>query len=473
MTFVSQIKSGSERLPSRRQRLLADVALTPDGWRRNLLVEIESGDGRIAAIECDVAEADEAERIGILLPAPANLHSHAFQRAMAGLTEKRGWTSDSFWTWRSLMYRFVELLTPEDIEAIAAMVQMETLEAGYAAIGEFHYLHHQPNGDVYSAPGELTHRIFEATKTTGIGLTHLPVLYTQGGIDGRPLEGGQRRFGNSLDGFEALLADIKVRLGDLPKDCRLGGAPHSLRAAAISEVKAVADFFQDGPLHIHIAEQIREVEEVQATTGRRPLHYLFDHANVDHRWCLIHATHMDPSETQTLADSGAVVGVCPITEASLGDGIFQASAFMQMGGRIGIGTDSNIQVSLVSELQLLEYGQRLRDRRRAVLATEQKSTGRFLFDAACAGGAQALHRDAGSIEIGKLADLVALDDEALALTGLEDDAILDAWIFADDDRLVTDVWSAGRHVVTEGRHRRRADIQEKARRVMTKLRSAL
>lgn len=455
-------------------KLAARQALTPEGWRRDLLVEI-GVDGRIASIEADdFAAADlSAETVGILLPAPANLHSHAFQRAMAGLSEARTAGQDSFWTWRTLMYRFVERLTPGDVEAIAAAVQMEMLEAGYAAVGEFHYLHHQQDGTAYAAPAELSHRIFSAATLTGIGLTHLPVLYTQGGLDGRSLTGGQRRFGCTIDSFAALFDDARTGMAALPPDARFGLAPHSLRAVSASDLATALTLAPTGPLHLHIAEQTAEVDEIEAGTGQCPVAWLLDHHHVDRRWCLIHATHMTTAETETLAGTGAVVGLCPITEANLGDGIFRGPDYLQAGGSFGIGTDSNIRIALAEELRTLEYGQRLRDRRRAVLASDDRSPGRLLFDGACQGGAQALDRDAGSIKVGKFADLVALDDQATALQGLDGDTILDSWIFAGDDRLVTDVWSAGRHQVRSGRHIDRTPIMARFQGVLGRLRTEL
>jgi formimidoylglutamate deiminase len=450
-------------------RIFARQALTRSGWQQDLSVEIGE-DGRIAALG---GGADADHRVGVLLPAPANLHSHAFQRAMAGLTEGRTAGRDSFWSWRTLMYRFAQSLTPDDVEAIAAAVQLEMLQAGYAAVGEFHYLHHQPDGSAYAAPAELSHRTFAAAAETGIGLTHLPVLYSQGGLDGRPLEGGQRRFGCDRERFAALLDDARVGLRALPADARLGVAPHSLRAVGAAELDAAASLLPDAPIHLHIAEQTAEVEEVKQTTGQTPVAWLFDHQPVDQRWCLIHATHMTPAETGALAASGAIAGLCPITEANLGDGIFPGSAFLDAGGRLGIGSDSNIRIALAEELRMLEYGQRLRDRERAVLASEDRSTGRRLFEAAAAGGARALGRDAGRIEPGALADLVALDDQSTACAGLSGDRILDSWIFAADDRVVTDVWSAGRHVIKDRRHPMAASIAARFRIVLKKLRAEL
>lgn len=450
----------------------AETALLPSGWVENVEVTI-AGDGRIASVSGARAGRHADHRTGLLLPAPANVHSHAFQRAMAGLAERRGKAGeDSFWTWRALMFRFLERLTPEDIEALAAQVQMEMLEAGFAAVGEFHYLHHQPDGTPYSDLAETGARICAAARETGIGLTLLPVLYQRGGADGRPLGSGQRRFGNMLERFLTLHDATARHLAALPDDCRLGAAPHSLRAVAPEALAEIARA-TTGPLHMHLAEQQAEVDEIRAAYGARPVRYLLDTQPPDGRWCLVHCTRMTAAETRALAATGAIAGLCPITEASLGDGIFDGARWLEQGGAIGIGSDSNIRINLSEELRLLEYSQRLRDRRRAVLAEPGGSTGRRLFDAACAGGARALGRDGGTIAPGRRADLLALDATHPDLAGRHGDSLLDTWIFATGDRLVRDVWSAGRHVVRDGRHVARDRITARWRVTLSRLAEAL
>lgn len=441
----------------------AKTALLPSGWVDNVILTIAEG-----RIETIAPGTDGDTSVDILLPALANLHSHAFQRAMAGLTEKRGPdASDSFWTWRSLMYRFLDHLTPDDIQSIAAYVQLEMLQSGYAAVGEFHYLHHQPGGAPYDNLAELSDRIIAAAADTGIGLTHLPVLYMQGGCDGRPLGPGQDRFGNSADRFAKLHEQCAKSLAHLPNDAMLGMAPHSLRAVNKS---ALAHALPDhGPIHMHLAEQRAEVDEVLHTYGARPTEWALDNLDVNERWCMIHATQMKPHETKGLAATGAVAGLCPITESSLGDGIFDGVRWLDHQGRIGIGSDSNIRIACAEELRTLDYSQRLRDHTRAALATADKSTGRRLYDACASGGAQALGRDAGTIEPGKWADLVALDGDATDLIGKSGDTLLDAWIFASDDRLVRHVWSAGRPVITEGRHPNHAKITDQYRATLHRL----
>jgi formimidoylglutamate deiminase len=442
----------------------ADTALLPKGWAKDVTLTIGS-DGRIASMDPEPADM----HVGILLPAMQNVHSHAFQRAMAGLSERRGKTGqDSFWTWRQLMYRFLDHLTPEDVQSISALVQMEMLEAGNASVGEFHYLHHQPGGAPYADLSEMGQRICAATEQTGIGLTLLPVLYQQGGVDGRSLTAGQIRFGNDLERFQLLMDAVQSAFSHLPGDCILGAAPHSLRAVTPAALAELTDMVR-GPLHMHLAEQIAEVEEIEAAYGARPVRWMLEHQPPDSRWCLIHCTQMLPDESIDLAATGSVAGLCPITEASLGDGIFDGNRWLNAGGAVAIGSDSNIRISLAEELRQLEYSQRLRDRARAVLAHPGGSTARRLYDAALSGGARALGRTSGRIALGQLADLVALDETDPDLIGRTDDSVLDTWVFATGDRLVLDVWSAGRHVVRNGKHVERQAILSAYRKTMARL----
>ncbi len=443
----------------------ADWALLPEGWERDVALRIEGG--RIAAI--GAAGAKGGRRVGCLLPAPANLHSHTFQRAMAGLTERRSAGQDSFWTWRSLMYRFLDRLTPEDVEAIAAQVMVEMAEAGFAAVAEFHYLHHQPGGVTYAGLAEMSERIVNAAAETGFGLTLLPVLYQRGGCDGRALGPGQVRFGNDPERFARLWQGAAQAVARLP-DGVTGVAPHSLRAVDLAGLRMAEAIAPGAPIHIHLAEQVAEVEEVSAAMGARPVEWLLGNAAVDGRWCPIHCTQMTAAETVALARSGAVAGLCPITEANLGDGIFDGVRYLGAGGRWGVGSDSNVRISLTEELRLLEYSQRLRDRGRALLAEGERSTGRVLWEGAAQGGAQAAGRGAGVMAVGQWADLVALDMESLHLEGRGGDEILDAFVFAGNDGLVADVWSAGRHIVTGGRHVARDAVAARFRAVMRGLR---
>ncbi|MEP3438589.1 MAG: formimidoylglutamate deiminase [Hoeflea sp.] len=449
----------------------AEKALLRDGWAENVRIEI-SPDGLIETIQ--TGQPAEGHRTGVLLPAPANCHSHAFQRAMAGLTEKRGPDpSDSFWTWRQLMFRFLDRLTPEHVETIAAFVQMEMLEAGYSANVEFHYLHHQPGGLPYANLAEMAERIAAASVTTGMGLTLLPVHYQYGGCDKRALGSGQIRFGNTLDAYAELHAKSAEAIAHLPADSRIGVAPHSLRAVAPEDLGHHVRLAGDTPLHMHLAEQIAEVEEIQAAYGKRPVELVLDSMELNERCCFIHCTQMLSHETDGLARSGAVAGLCPITESSLGDGIFDGVRWFENGGSIAIGSDSNIRISLSEELRTLDYSQRLRDHSRAALATPDKSTGRRLFDAVNAGGATTSARNHGSLAIGKLADMMALKADAVDLIGRGGDTILDCYVFAGDDRMVADVWSAGRHMVTEGSHIGREAIVSAYARTMKELGEAI
>ncbi len=432
-------------------QILAARALLPTGWADGVRVTVAGG--RIVSVETGVPGGQ-----GALVPAPANLHSHTFQRAMAGLTEHRTGGRDSFWTWRELMYRFLDRLTPDDVEAIAAQAFVEMAEAGFAACAEFHYLHHAPGGAAYASPAEMAQRIVAAAEAVGLGLTLLPVLYQRGGCDGRALSGGQLRFGCDEGRFAALWHGVRLTA----PDAILGVAPHSLRAVTPQGLAFAADLAPAAPIHLHIAEQQAEVDEVLAATGARPVEWLLANAAVDARWCAVHATRMTAEETARLAATGAVAGLCPITEANLGDGIFDAPAWRRAGGRFGVGSDSNVLISLAEELRTLEYGQRLRDRARAVIAEDDRSTGRVLVQGAAEGGAQAAGRAAGRIAPGLWADLVRLD------TDLAGDSALDAFVFARGT--VADVWSAGRPVVTGGRHPARAAVAARFRATIAALR---
>jgi formimidoylglutamate deiminase len=444
--------------------LHAATALLPEGWARDVRIRID--DGRIAEVQTGVPGAGH----GVLLPAPVNLHSHTFQRAMAGLTEARTAGQDSFWTWRALMYRFLDRLSPDDVQAIAAQAMVEMAESGFAAVCEFHYLHHPVGGGTYADPAEMSARVAQAARETGLGLTHLPVIYEQGGVDGRPLAGGQLRFGSSPEVHAQLLDGAARALAGLP-DAVLGVAPHSLRAVSRGTLDRVAGM-TDGPIHIHIAEQLAEVDEVQAAWGARPVEWAVAHLPLDRRWCMIHATQMTAGETANLAFTGAVAGLCPITEANLGDGIFNAPGWLAAGGTFGVGTDSNVRISLPEELRVLEYSQRLQGKARAVMA-DDRSTGRLLWEEAAKGGAQAAGRATGRIAVGQWADLLALETQDLRLEGLAGDKLLDAAVFAGRDGLVTDLWSAGRHIVQGGQHIARDAIATRFRATMHRLREAL
>ncbi len=440
------------------QRIWAREALLPEGWRDSVLIEIAPG-GRVGAVGPDTAPTTDCLRVGVLVPAPANCHSHAFQRAMAGLTEQRGAEpSDTFWTWRQRMFAFLERIMPEQVEAIAAQVQMEMLEAGFATNVEFHYLHHRPDGGPYADPAEMSARIAAAAATTGIGLTLLPVHYQFGGLDRRPLGAGQRRFGTDPDRFARLVEGAERALGVLPADTVLGIAPHSLRAVAPETLAMLAALRPGAPVHMHLAETPGEVAEVMAALGRRPVEWMMENVALSSRWCLIHLTQMLPAETRALARTGAVAGLCPLTEASLGDGIFDGVTWCDENGAIALGSDSNIRISLAEELRQLDTSQRLRDHSRAAMATAARSTGRRLLEDVATGGATASGRGRGRIEPGAWADLLALDTTHVDLEGLRGDTVLDSFAFAGDSGMVAEVWAAGRHLVRGGRHIRRDEI---------------
>lgn len=424
--------------------IFAKQALLPQGWAADVRISVTLG--RITAIECDTVAQSGDQRVATLLPALSNLHSHTFQRAMAGMTEYRTAGQDSFWTWRDLMYRFVGRLTPDQVQAIAALAFVEMQETGFAAVAEFHYLHHGPQGAPYANIAEMSARILAAAAETGIGLTHLPVLYTYGGAGKLALNAGQLRFGNSVDAFATLMAAVQ----SLPRghDTQIGMAPHSLRATCPEDLSRALP--ATGPIHIHVAEQPAEVADITTWLGARPVEWLLDNAPVGPNWCMIHATHMTPDETIRLAKTGAVAGLCPVTEANLGDGAFSAPLWTGSNGRFGIGTDSNIRISMSDELRGLEYSQRLRDLKRNVLGGGH--TGAYLYQSAAIGGAAALGRASGQIALGQWADLVAIDDSHPSLCALDKDHLLDGLVFAAPDRVITDLWSAGRHAVRQGRH---------------------
>lgn len=447
-------------------------ALVGEDWQANVLITVGKA-GLIERIESVTIPPAGAITVDSLLPSVANLHSHSFQRAFAGMTEHRDKSQDSFWTWRTLMYRFLEQLTPEHIEAIAAQVFLEMLEAGYASVGEFHYVHHQRGGKRYASRTELSERILAAACQTGIGLTHLPVLYTYGGARRQALVGGQMRFGNSVDEFAMLIGELSSKITEASSDTVLGIAPHSLRATSPEELSELVSAYDDRPVHIHIAEQPREVEDISDWLGARPVEWLVANQSVDQRWCLIHATHMTAQETVDLAESGAVAGLCPITEANLGDGAFNGPGFLSANGALGIGSDSNVRISLSEELSALEYSQRLRDISRNLMVVGGGSVGQSIYCRAAQGGAQALGRNAGKIEVGRLADLVAINSNHEYLCALSSDQLIDGFCFASDDRVVTDVWSAGRHIVERGRHVKRNQIVANFKAAISNLKSRL
>jgi len=443
-------------------------ALLPTGWSDDVTVEI--GDDGLIARVTPGGGPDGAERVaGIAIPGLPNLHCHAFQKGMAGLAERRGPGGDSFWTWREVMYRFLSRLTPDDVEAIAAYAYVEMLEVGFTLVGEFHYLHHDPQGRPYADIGEMAARIAAASRATGIGLTLLPCLYTYGGFGNAAPNPGQIRFINATDRFVTLMSRSREIVGQLP-GAVIGIAPHSLRAVSAEQLREAAAIFATGPVHIHAAEQTKEVDDCMAALGARPVQWLLDEMGIDQRWCLIHATHMTDDETARLARSGAVAGLCPLTEGSLGDGIFNGETYLATQGRFGIGTDSNIQIDAPAELRQLEYSQRLKARARNVMtASEGESTGRSLYTRALAGGAQALAQPMGALAPGNRADIVVLDADHPDLAGASGDMVLDVLVFSAGRGLIRTVIAAGQCVVSNGRHHAREEIAKRYREVVSRL----
>jgi formimidoylglutamate deiminase len=442
--------------------LFFNEALIESGWASNVRIEIAGA--VLASVETGARTTVGDERHAVGLPGMPNLHSHAFQRGMAGLTEIRGRDHDNFWTWREVMYRFALALGPEDLQALASLAYVEMLEAGFTRVGEFHYLHHDRDGTPFRNPAEMGVRIITAAAETGIGLSLLPVFYAHGGFGGKPPTPGQRRFICNPEVFARLMEASRRAAATLPGSV-VGLAPHSLRAVTPDELAAIRPLVGDGPIHIHAAEQRREVEDCLAWSGRRPVEWLLDHVRADGRWCFVHAIHMTEEETQRMAEAGVVAGLCPVTEASLGDGIFNGPYFTACGGRFGVGSDSNVLVGLADELRQLEYAQRLQCGQRNVMTrSEGASTGRSLYEAAAGGGSVALGAPRAALATGAPADIVSLDSRNPALVERHGDQLIDAWIFAARTNPVDCVWVGGQKWVEGGRHRARESIVARYRR---------
>jgi formimidoylglutamate deiminase len=448
-------------------KLFARNALLPTGWTRDVVVDVGPG-GTIRSVDVAFERPTDAEPLqGALIPGMPNAHSHAFQRAMAGLTERGGPAADNFWTWRAQMYRFLDRIGPDDEEAIATQLYLEMLKAGYTAVAEFHYLHRDPAGRSYANPAEMALRIQAAADASGIALTLLPVFYAHSDFGGAPPLRGQKRFVHDTSSFLALFDSLAL------DGLKLGVAPHSLRAVAPEELAQILTFTRqrdpDAPVHIHAAEQTKEVDDCVAWSGARPVEWLLEHADVDKRWCIVHATHVTDDEAARLAATGAVVALCPSTESDLGDGVFPARAYLAAGGRIAIGGDSHVGVDPFVELRLIEGAQRLTLRRRNVLAREGESTGLALYQAALGGGAQAVAQPVGAIAAGRRADLVELDEDDPALAEQRASHLLDAAIFGPARHVVRDVMVAGRWVIGEGHHADEEAILTRYRQTLKRL----
>ncbi|WP_199063241.1 formimidoylglutamate deiminase [Serratia sp. ASV30] len=430
----------------------ASRALLPTGWAHNVRLEVDAH-GQLVKVTPN-ADPDGCLRLhGDVVPGMPNLHSHAFQRAMAGLAEVAGNPQDSFWTWRDLMYRLVQRLTPEQVGVIARQLYIEMLKGGYTQVAEFHYLHHTPEGKAYADRGEMTGRLSEAALQAGIGMTLLPVLYSYAGFGAQPAQAGQRRFIQSAESYLEQQQVIARQLAGQPLQNQ-GLCFHSLRAVELGQMQQIlAASDQALPVHIHIAEQQKEVNDCLAWSGQRPVAWLYEHLPVDSRWCLVHATHLDREELEQLARSKAVAGLCPTTEANLGDGIFPGDSYLHHQGRWGIGSDSHVSLNVVEELRWFEYGQRLRDQRRNRLTTpEQPAVADVLYQQALRGGAQACGTAIGKLAVGYRADWLVLDGDDPYLASAPDASILNRWLFAGGKEQIRDVFVAGRQVIEQGRH---------------------
>ena len=436
--------------------LFAEVALLPGGWQENVMLRWDDAGDLCEVRSGATAPVGTPRAAGPVVSGMPNLHSHAFQRAMAGLTETLGDPADSFWSWRTLMYRFAQRLLPHHLHAIGRHLYIEMLKAGYTSVCEFHYVHHGANGQPYDNPAELAEQIVRAGEEVGMGMTLLPVLYQYSGFGQSAPLAHQQRFISSPEWILGLRERMKQALPE-NGNRRYGVAPHSLRAVSQASLQALVEGLQhsdpQAPIHIHIAEQTREVDDCLANLGQRPVQWLLEHQAIDSCWCLVHATHMDDSEYAAVARSGATVGLCLTTEANLGDGIFPAVDYLAQGGRMGIGSDSHVSLSVVEELRWLEYGQRLRDQRRnRMYRSDQPMVGRTLYDAALAGGAQAMGQPVAGLAVGQRADWLVLDGNDPYLATAQDDAILNRWLFAGGDRQVRDVLVNGQWVVRDGHH---------------------
>ena len=458
-------------LPVHSSSIFAQQALLPDGWRKNVRLEFDAN-GCFTAILPDSVPVAGSEHVDVLMPPLPSLHSHAFQRAMAGLTEKRLDPADSFWTWRDQMYRLAARVDPEALQAISAQLYMEMLKSGFTQVAEFHYLHHAPDGTQYENPAEMSQSVVEGALQAGIGMTILPTLYCHAGF-GQKLAEGQKRFGSTPEFIAQVISNIGSKYsGNLLVTA--GMAIHSLRAASGDDIHKMLALVSDKvPVHIHIAEQVREVEDCLSALGRRPVQWLLDEFPVDHRWCLVHATHLDDRETVRLARSGAVAGLCPITEANLGDGIFPLSKYIDEGGKFGIGTDSNVLLSAMEELRTLEYGQRLfsRKRCRSLPSEATGSVGDWLYQQALHGGSQACAHGGGRLAVGERADALSIRRQDLSFPDLEIMDMLDSLIFTCPSLPVHHVLCAGKWVIRDGRHIHEAAINRAYQKAITTLRS--
>jgi len=450
-------------------KIFCKTVLQGDKWRTDVVLTL-SAEGIILSIDNGRADAADHSIQGIVIPGMPNAHSHTFQRLIAGATGPRGNLKDSFWSWRDAMYRCANQISPEQFAVVASHVFTEMLKAGYTSCAEFHYLHHQPGGKAYANLAEMSEQLIEAAAITGMAMTLLPVLYCSAGFGKDDVNEEQRRFSNTSDSYLQILEILRPLVAGNHL-LGLGLAPHSLRAVPGDILQEVLNSWSDKscPVHIHISEQPAEVNDSIEHLGARPIEWLLARFPVDQRWNLVHATHMSDSELRNAAASGATAVICPTTEADLGDGIFRISEWLQAGGRMAVGSDSNVRISVSEELRLLEYNERLRSGRRNVLTTVDSTCGRFLYQHATQSGAAALGQPVGKLEPGFRADMLVLDHNHELLIGRQPDVALDSWVFAGDKSMLESVWVAGQCVVRQGNHPADASLKTAFTKVLNEL----
>lgn len=451
------------------KRIFCKTLLQGQQWRHNVILSLDP-DGLINGLE-QGSQQDANESIsGIVLPGMPNVHSHAFQRVIAGRTGPGGMHQDSFWSWREAMYRCANRISPDQFAAVAAGVFLAMLKAGYTSCAEFHYIHHQTDGSTYANLAEMSEQVIKAASESGIAMTLLPVLYCTAGFGESGVAEQQRRFANSADQYLQLLESCQGSISDMSL-FTLGIAPHSLRAVPGGILQEVLQAWPDRhcPVHIHIAEQPAEIESCLEYLDARPVEWLLENFPVDKRWCLVHATHLSDQEVELAAASGVTAGLCPTTEADLGDGVFRTAQWLSTGGQIAVGSDSNVRISVAEELRLLEYNARLGSGQRNVLTDPDATCGRFLYQHAAMGGGIALGQPVGALDIGYRADLLVLNEDHEMLTGRQADVAMDSWIFAGDQTMIRSVWVAGRCIINQGIHAQEEPIRAASARAISEL----
>ena len=452
--------------------IYAPEALLADGWARDVRISISDA-GDIESVEAGKSRGDAEDAGGPVIPGMANVHSHAFQRAMAGLSEHLGSPEDSFWTWRETMYGFQKQLNPEQAQIIATQTYMEMLKHGYTAVAEFHYLHNAPDGKPYPRRTEMGLAHLRGAELAGLAITLLPSLYAYGNFGEEAMLPAQKRFRISTETLLSMVKELRDAAGGNP-DIRIGVSPHSLRAVSppmLRDLLAGLDSIDaDAPIHIHVAEQVKEVNDCLSWSDQRPVEWLLNNMPLDKRWCLVHCTHVTSTEVERLAGSGVIVGLCPTTEGNLGDGIFPFLRYRDKGGLYAVGGDSHLSRNPAEELRWVEYGQRLTLRRRNIAASPEKpSVGTNLWSEAASGGAQALGRKMGRVAPGLRADLVVLDANNVNLVGRSADRIADTLLVCAGTQLVRHVMVGGTWVIRDGRHASEDAISARYREIARKL----